>query len=117
MVSAETVIVNLLGAASYAGGAYLAVKYVLPLVQGLLSEVVKYRTTVSSFMKLLTFAVYLTAATGIVNKISSIGDKTLSQITLVNPALEVLDGLFFPTIKLLVIGVGILLVAERVKLR
>ena len=117
MASAEAWIVNLLGAASYAVGAYVAVMYVLPLVGGFLGDVIKYRAAVKSFVKLLSILIYVTAAAGVVSKISAIGEQATGYITVVSPALEVINGLFFPTLKLLVIGVGILLVAERVRLK
>lgn len=117
MASPEAWVIGLLGAASYGIGAYAVVKYVLPLVQGFLSDVIKYKNTVTSFVKLLQILVYVTAATGIVAKISGIGDKITGYVTLASPALETIDGLFFPTLKLLVFGVGILLVAERIRLR
>lgn len=95
----------------------MVVNYVLPLIKGILTDVVKYRNTVDNFIKLLAILVYVTAAVGIVSMISSIGDPLTGYITLANPALEIINGIFFPTLKLLVIGVGILLVAERIKLK
>jgi len=41
MASIETWIINLLGAASYGVGAYVVVNYVLPLIKGILTDVVK----------------------------------------------------------------------------
>ncbi len=117
MAAAEVWIVNLLGAASYGAGAYLAVKYILPLVGSFLSDIVKYKKAVDSLVKLLEFLVYVTAATGIVARLTAIGDKTIGYASVASPALEVLDGLFFPTLKLIVIGAGILLVVERLKLK
>jgi len=117
MASTEVWVVNLLGAASYGAGAYIAVKYVLPLVQGFLSDVVRYKNTINSFVKLLEILVYVTAAVGIVSRISAIGDKLPGYVTLASPALSVLTDLFFPTLKLLAIGVGILIVAERIRLK
>ena len=117
MVSTEVWIVNLLGAASYGVGAYLAVKYVLPLVGGVLLDIVRYKRAVDSFVKLLEFLVYITAATGIISRLIAIGDKTVGYVAVANPALDVLNGLFFPTIKLLMIGAGIVLVVERLKLK
>ncbi len=117
MATAEVWTVNLLGAVSYGAGAYIAVRYVLPLVRSFLADVVKYTKTVNSFIGLLTILVYVVAGTGIVGRLVAIGDKPLNYLTVVNPALDVLNGLFFPTIRLLVIGVGILILAERIRLR
>jgi hypothetical protein len=117
MASAETWVLNLLGAASYAAGAYVGVKYVLPLVRGLLADVVKYGKAVNSFIGLLTILLYVVAAKGVVERLVAIGDKPLTFLTVVNPAIEVLENLFFPTLRLLVIGVGILILAERIRLR
>ncbi len=117
MATAEAWIVNLLGAASYGAGAYAAVKYILPLVGGFLLDIVKYKKAVDSFVKLLEFLVYLTAATGIITRLTAIGDKAIGYVSIAGPALEVLNGLFFPTLKLVVIGAGILLVVERLKLK
>ncbi len=117
MASAEVWTLNLLGAGSYGVGAYLAVRYVLPLVRGLLLEVVRYPKSVNAFVNLLQIAVYLTAAAGIVSRIGAIGETLTGYVTLAAPALEVLNSLFFPTLKLVVIGVGILLVVERLRLK
>lgn len=117
MPSAEVWALNLLGAVSYGVGAYLAVKYVLPLVKDLLGDVVKYGKGVNAFVKLLEIAVYLVAATGIIGRVSAIGETITGYISLAGPAIEVLNGLFFPTLRLLVIGIGILLVVERIKLK
>ena len=57
MASVETYIISLLRAGSFALGAYLVVTYVIPLVQGFLTDVVKYRNTVNNFVKLLVFVV------------------------------------------------------------
>jgi len=117
MASAETYIISLLRAGSFALGAYLVVTYVIPLVRGFLTDVVKYRNTVNNFVKLLVFVVYLIAAKGIVTTLTGIGDKLPGYAALANPAISVIDNFFFPTLKLLVIGVGILLVVERIKLK
>ncbi len=117
MVAAEVWIVNLLGAVSYGAGAYVAMKYVLPLVGGFLLDIVRYKRAVESFVKLLEFLVYLTAATGIISRLTAIGDKTVGYVSIASPALEVLNGLFFPTLKLIVVGAGILLVVERLKFK
>ena len=81
MASTEVYLINLLGAASFAGGAYLAVKYVLPVVQGFLVDVVKYKRTVDSFVKLLAIVVYLAAARGIVERVGAIGDTLPGYIS------------------------------------
>ncbi len=117
MATAEVWILSLLGAASYGVGAYLAMKYILPLVGSFLLDIVKYKRAVDSFVKLLEFLVYITAATGIIARLTAIGDKTVGYVTIAGPALEVLNGLFFPTLKLLVIGAGILLAVERLKFK
>lgn len=117
MATAEVWVTNLLGAVSYGVGAYVAVKYVLPLLNGFLQDIVKYKRAVDSFVRLLEILVYITAATGIIAKLTEIGDKAVGYVSVASPALEVLNGLFFPTLKLLVIGAGILLVVERIKLK
>ncbi len=117
MATAEVWILNLLGAMSYGVGAYLAVRHILPLVGGFLLDVVRYKRAVDSFVKLLEVLVYITAATGIITRFTAIGDKTIGYVTIASPALEVLNGLFFPTLKLIVIGAGILLVVERLKFK
>jgi hypothetical protein len=117
MASAEVWILNLLGAVSYVAGAYVAVKYVLPLVKDLLGDVVKYGKGVNAFVKLLEIAVYVTAATGIVGRLILIGEVVTGYAGLAAPALEVVNTLLFPTVKMLVIGIGILLVVERIKLK
>ena len=117
MASAEAWILNLLGAAFYGIGAYIVVKHVLPLVNGFLSEIVKYKTSVNSLVKLLEIFVYVTAATGIIGRLIGIGNHTLSYISVVSPALGLINGIFLPFVQLLVIGGGILLVVERLKLK
>ncbi len=117
MATTEVWIVSLLGAASYAAGAYLAVKYILPMVSSFLLDIVKYKKAVDSFVKLLEVLVYITAATGVVTVLTAIGDKTVGYVSIASPALEVINGLFFPTLKMLVIGAGILLGIERIKLK
>ena len=117
MASVETWIVNLIGAVSVGVGAYLAVRYVLPLVGNVLNDVLKYSKGVKSFVKLLEILIYVTAATSIIERITAIGEQATSYVSLGLPALEILNGVFFPTIRLLVIGVGILLVVERIKLK
>ena len=117
MASVETYIINLLKAGSFALGAYLVVTYVIPLVRGFLSDVVKYGNTVNNFVKLLVLMVYVIAAKGIIASLGAIGDKLPGYASLANPAISVIDQFFFPTLRLLIIGVGILLVVERIRLK
>jgi hypothetical protein len=117
MATSEVWVLTAVGVLSYVIGAYLAVKYVLPLVRGMLTDVVKYKNTVNSFVKLLEILVYVTAAVGIVAKLVAVGDKITGYAALATPALETVSGLYFPTLKLVVMGVGILILVERIRLK
>lgn len=116
MATVETVLVNLLGAVAYAGGAYLAVGYVLPKVKTIAAEVLRYPKTADSLVFLLSVLVYIAAAQGIIKSITAIGIPALNYANVVNPAIEVLNGLM-PTVRLVLIGIGIVLLAERIRLR
>ena len=116
MVSAESVIVNLLGAVAYAAGAYLAVAYVLPKVKVIAGEVLRYPKTADALVFLISIFVYLAAAQGIIKSVVAIGMPPLNYATVVNPAIEVLNGIM-PTVRLVLMGIGIVLLAERIRLR
>lgn len=116
MAATEAWISAVLNSASYAAGAYAAVRYVLPLVGSFLVEVVRYKKTVDSFVKLLSIVIYVAAATGIVKAVTSVGDKAAGYASIALPGLDVVNGLY-GTLKLLVIGVGILILAERIRLK
>ncbi|MBI2581251.1 hypothetical protein HYV85_05615 [Candidatus Woesearchaeota archaeon] len=116
MPTAEVVIMNLLGAASYAGGAYVAVQYVLPKVKAIAAEVLRYPKTADALVFLLSVLVYIAAAQGIINRVLGLGFTGVSYINVVSPAIEVVNGLV-PIVRTLLIGIGIVLLAERVRLR
>jgi hypothetical protein len=116
MVAFEVIALNVLGIASYAAGAYLAVQFVLPRVRTMAAEVLRYPKTTDALFYLLSVLVYLAAAQGIVSRVVAIGIPALNYINVVNPALDILAGIM-PFVKLAVIGIGIVLVAERIKLR
>ncbi|MBI2142897.1 hypothetical protein HYU20_00965 [Candidatus Woesearchaeota archaeon] len=116
MPTAEVVIMNLLGAASYAGGAYVAVQYVLPKVKAIAAEVLRYPKTAESLVYLLSVVVYLAAAQGIISRVVAIGVPYVNYLNVVNPAIEVVNGIV-PVIKMVLIGIGIVLLAERIRLR
>ncbi|MBI2137385.1 hypothetical protein HYU12_02595 [Candidatus Woesearchaeota archaeon] len=116
MANAEVWISAILNSASYAVGAYAAVRYVLPLVGSFLTEVVRYKKTVDSFVKLLSIMIYLAAVTGIVKAVTSVGDKATGYASIALPGLDLVNGLY-GTLKLLAIGVGILILAERIRLK
>ncbi len=116
MPTAEVVIMSLLGAASYAAGAFVAVQYVLPKVKAIAAEVLRYPKTADALVFLLSVIVYIAAAQGIITKVLGLGFTGVSYINVVNPAIEVVNGLV-PVVRTLLIGIGIVLLAERVRLR
>ncbi|MBI2141808.1 hypothetical protein HYU16_05305 [Candidatus Woesearchaeota archaeon] len=117
MPTAEVVIMNLLGAAAYAGGAYAAVQYVLPKVKAIAAEVLRYPKTADALVFLLSVLVYIAAAQGIIKSVVAFGLPFISTyINIVNPAIEVVNGLV-PVVRTLLIGIGIVLLAERVRLK
>ncbi len=116
MPTAEVVIMNLLGAVAYAAGAYVAVQYVLPKVKAIAAEVLRYPKTADALVFLLSVLVYIAAAQGIIANIVTIGFTGANYLTVVNPAIDVVNGLV-PVVRLVLIGIGIVLLAERVRLR
>lgn len=116
MVTAEIVVVNLLGAVAYAAGAYLAVEYVLPKVRTIAAEVLRYPKTAESLVYLLSVLVYIAAAQGIISRVVAMGIPYVNYLTVVNPAIDVLNGAV-PVIRTLLVGIGIVLLAERIRLR
>ncbi len=116
MPNAETVILSLLGAIAYAAGAYLAVEYVLPKVRTIAAEVLRYPKTAEALVYLLSVLVYIAAAQGIITKLAGLGVPYINNLTIVNPAIDVLNGIV-PVVKLVLVGIGIVLLAERVRLR
>lgn len=116
MANAEVVVVSLLGAVAYAAGAYLAVEYVLPKVKVIAAEVLRYPKTADALVYLLSVLVYIAAAQGIIAKLAGLGVPYINNLTVVNPAVEVLNGIV-PVVKLVIIGIGIVLLAERIRLR
>ena len=116
MPTVETVLVSLLGAAAYGAGAYLAVEYVLPKVKTIAAEVLRYPKTAEALVYLLSVLVYIAAAQGIIAKIVGIGVPSLNYLNVIIPALDILNGIV-PVVKMVLIGVGIVLLAERIRLR
>ena len=116
MPSVETVVMNLLGAVAYGAGAYLAVGYVLPKVKMIATEVLRYPKTAEALVYLLSVLVYIAAVQGIISRIVAIGVPYLNYVNVVNPALDVLNGIV-PVIKMVLIGIGVVLLAERIRLR
>ncbi|MBI2176379.1 hypothetical protein HYU40_03480 [Candidatus Woesearchaeota archaeon] len=116
MVTTETVLVNLLGAVAYGAGAYLAVEYVLPKVKIIAAEVLRYPKTAEALVFLLSVLVYIAAAQGIITKLAGLGVPYINNLTVINPAIDVLNGIA-PVVKMVLVGIGIVLLAERVRLR
>ncbi len=116
MPTVETVLVSLLGAAAYGAGAYLAVQYVLPKVKTIAAEVLRYPKTADSLVYLLSVLVYIAAAQGVISRIVALGIPALNYLNVANPALEVLNGTI-PAVKMVLTGIGIVLLAERIRLR
>ncbi len=116
MVDVDVLVTNVLGALAYAAGAYIAVQYVLSKVRAIAAEVLRYPKTAEALVYLLSVLVYIAAAQGVISRIVAIGIPQLNYVNVVNPAIDVLNGLV-PTIKLVVIGIGIVLLAERIRLR
>ncbi|HIG98898.1 TPA: hypothetical protein HA231_05770 [Candidatus Woesearchaeota archaeon] len=113
----DTIAMNLLGAVAYAVGAYIAVEYVLPKVKVIAAEVLRYPKTAEALVYLLSITVYLAAAQGIIGRIVAMGMPYLSTyINVINPVIDVMNGMM-PVVKTLLLGIGIVLLAERVRLR
>ena len=116
MPTVEVIAMNLLGAASYAAGAYVAVQYVLPKVKAIAAEILHYPKTADALVFLLSVLVYIAAAQGIITKVLGLGFTGVNYISIVTPAIEVVNGLV-PVVRTLLIGLGIVLLAERVRLK
>ena len=116
MASTNIIIMNLLGIVSYAAGAYLAVKFILPKVKMMAAEVLRYPKTTESLIYLLSVLVYLITAQGIVGRIVSMGLPNGDYINVVNPAIDVLNQLV-PVVRAVLIGIGAVLLVERIRLR
>lgn len=116
MATVETVLMNLLGAVAYAAGAYLAVEYVLPKVRTIAAEVLRYPKTAEALVYLLSVLVYIAAAQGIIGRVVATGVPYVNYLNVVNPAIEVLNGII-PAIRMVLFGIGIVLLAERIRLR
>lgn len=117
MPSVDVIVTNLLGGVAYAAGAYAAVQYILPQVKVIAAEVLKYPKTADALVFLLSVIVYIAAAQGIISSVVALGLPYISSyINVINPAIEVVNGLV-PVVRTLLIGLGIVLLAERVRLR
>ncbi len=116
MAAFDAIATNVLGAVAYAAGAFITVEYVLPKVRMIAAEVLRYPKTAEALVYLLSILVYVAAAQGIIGKVAAIGIPALNYANVVTPALEVINGIM-PVIRTLVIGIGIVLLAERVRLR
>lgn len=116
MPAFDAIAMNVLGAVSYAAGAYVAVQYVLPHVKVIAAEVLRYPKTAEALVYLLSIVVYLAAAQGIISRMVAIGIPALNYVNVVTPAVDVLNGLV-PVLRTLLIGIGIVLLAERVRLK
>ena len=116
MATVEVWLVNLVGAGAWVAGGYLAIKYVLPRVKDLLEDVFKYNRAVSALVGLLTIWVYVAVVTGVIAKLTSIGEKYLSYVTVVQPALDLLNS-FIPYVQWFVIGIGLVVIAERIRFK
>ncbi|MBI2550386.1 hypothetical protein HYV83_04370 [Candidatus Woesearchaeota archaeon] len=116
MPAFDAIAMNVLGAAAYAGGAYVAVEFVLPKVKAIAAEVLRYPKTADALVFLLSVIVYLAAAQGIIGKVVAIGYPALNYVNVISPVIEVLNGLV-PVVRTLLIGLGIVILAERIRLR
>ncbi|MBI3036600.1 hypothetical protein HYY73_02490 [Candidatus Woesearchaeota archaeon] len=116
MPAFDVIAVNVLGAVAYGAGAYVAVEYVLPKVKAIAAEVLRYPKTAEALVYLLSIVVYLAAAQGIIARVVAIGIPALNYVNVLNPAIEVLNGMV-PVIRTVLIGIGIVLLAERIRLR
>ncbi len=116
MPTTEVLVMSILGAVAYAAGAYVAVEYVLPHVRTIAAEVLRYPKTSEALVYLLSIVVYIAALQGIISRIVAIGLPWTSYANVVNPAIDVLNGLI-PVVRVLLIGIGIVLLAERIRLR
>ena len=116
MPAFDAIAMNVLGAVAYGAGAYVAVGFVLPKVKAIAAEVLRYPKTAESLVYLLSVVVYLAAAQGIIGKVVAIGYPALNYVNVISPALDVLNGLV-PVVRTLLIGLGIVILAERIRLR
>ena len=116
MASTDVIIMNLLGIVSYAAGAYLAIKFVLPKVKIIAAEVLRYPKTTESLIYLLTILVYIITAQGIVGRVVAVGLPKGDYINVVNPAIDVLNQMV-PVVRAVLIGIGAVLLVERIRLR
>ena len=116
MPSTQVIVMNLLGIVSYAAGAYIAIKYVLPKVKMIAAEVLRYPKTTESLNYLLTVLVYIITAQGIVGRVVALGLPNVDYINVVNPAIDVLNQLV-PVVRAVLIGIGAVLLVERIRLR
>ena len=116
MVAVEVWITNLLGAGAWVAGGYLAIKYVLPRIKDLLEDVFKYSKAVHALVGLLTIWVYVAVVAGVIAKLTAIGEPALNYVTLVQPVLDLLNN-FIPYVKWFVVGIGLVVIAERLKFK
>ena len=116
MASVEVWLVNLVGAAAWIIGGYLAINYVLPKIKDLLEDVFKYSKAVNALVGLLTIWVYVAVVTGVIQKLTAIGEKYLSYVSVVQPALDLLNN-FIPYVQWFVVGIGLVVIAERIRLK
>jgi len=116
MATVEVWLVNLLGVAAWVLGGYLAINYVLPRINDMLEDVFKYSKAVNALVMLLTIWVYVAVVTGVIQKLTAIGEKSLSYVTVVQPTLDLLNS-FIPYVQWMVIGIGLVVIAERIRLK
>lgn len=116
MVGNDIVAMNLLGIVSYVAGAYLAIKFVLPKVRMMAAEVLRYPKTTDALIYLLSVFVYIITAQGIVGRVVALGLPNVNYINVANPAIDILNQLV-PVVKMVIIGIGAVLLVERIRLR
>ncbi|MBI2144891.1 hypothetical protein HYU18_01060 [Candidatus Woesearchaeota archaeon] len=117
MANIEVIATNLLTAAAYGVGAYLAVEYVLPRVKVIAAEVLRYPKTAEALVFLLSVLVYLVAAEGIITSLVAMGLPVLNYVNVLSPAIVKFSDEVVPTLRLLLIGIGAVILVERIRLR
>lgn len=111
-MGAEIWLVNIFSAIFITVGAWLLIKYIFPLLEDMLSETIKEKKSLISFMSLLNIVLLWVVAQGIVNYLLKINNQYLNYLDTLSAGLDVMLE-FMPYLKWVILGWFILLAIKR----
>ncbi|MDO8556605.1 MAG: hypothetical protein Q7R96_05535 [Nanoarchaeota archaeon] len=113
-MSAESILINILGAVFAVVGSFVVIKTVLPKLADVLDAGVEDQTAVDGIVALLQIFTLVIAAGFVIVSLGAIHAKVGSYLNTIKPALDVINALT-PYVAYLFVGVGALLVIKAWK--